>query len=170
MCVGCSLERSIPVSYTHLDVYKRQVEVPGFKGGDRTDIELPDVQRDLLKALKKAGKKVVFINYSGSAIGPVSYTHLVVNRSDSHQRISIAHPTERAQIGFGIHILRLPIQMIGFGRIHPDVYKRQLPQWFHPDYNAFLQQIPNGVPYAPEFPDGVNHNLSQTRKNRLYNQ
>ena len=40
------------------------VEVPGFKGGDRTDIELPDVQRDLLKALKKAGKKVVFINYS----------------------------------------------------------------------------------------------------------
>lgn len=40
------------------------VEVLGFKGGDRTDIELPDVQRDLLKALKKAGKKVVFINYS----------------------------------------------------------------------------------------------------------
>lgn len=48
------------------------VEVPGFKGGDRTDIELPAVQRDLLKALKKAGKKVVFINYSGSAIGLVS--------------------------------------------------------------------------------------------------
>ena len=47
------------------------VEVPGFKGGDRTDIELPAVQRDLLKALKKAGKKVVFINYSGSAIGLV---------------------------------------------------------------------------------------------------
>ena len=47
------------------------VEVPGFKGGDRTDIELPAVQRDLLKALKKVGKKVVFINYSGSAIGLV---------------------------------------------------------------------------------------------------
>lgn len=47
------------------------VEVPGFKGGDRTDIELPAVQRDLLKALKKTGKKVVFINYSGSAIGLV---------------------------------------------------------------------------------------------------
>ena len=50
------------------------VEVPGFKGGDRTDIELPDVQRNLLKALKKAGKKVVFINYSGSAIGLVPET------------------------------------------------------------------------------------------------
>ena len=44
---------------------------------------------------------------------------MVVNPSDSHQRISIAHLTERAQIGFGIHILRLPIQMIGFGRVHP---------------------------------------------------
>ena len=47
------------------------VEVSGFKGGDRTDIELPAVQRDLLRTLKKAGKKVVFINYSGSAIGLV---------------------------------------------------------------------------------------------------
>lgn len=50
------------------------VAVPGFKGGDRTDIELPAVQRNLLKALKKAGKKVVFINYSGSAIGLVPET------------------------------------------------------------------------------------------------
>lgn len=47
------------------------VEVSGFKGGDRTDIELPAVQRDLLRTLKKTGKKVVFINYSGSAIGLV---------------------------------------------------------------------------------------------------
>ena len=47
------------------------VEVSGFKGGDRTDIEHPAVQRDLLRTLKKAGKKVVFINYSGSAIGLV---------------------------------------------------------------------------------------------------
>lgn len=51
------------------------VAVPGFKGGDRTDIELPAVQRNLLKALKKAGKKVVFINYSGSAIGLVPETN-----------------------------------------------------------------------------------------------
>ncbi len=44
------------------------VNYPGFKGGDRTDIELPAVQRNCLKALKKAGKKVVFVNCSGSAI------------------------------------------------------------------------------------------------------
>lgn len=44
------------------------VNHPGFKGGDRTDIELPAVQRNCLKALKAAGKKVVFVNCSGSAI------------------------------------------------------------------------------------------------------
>ena len=44
------------------------VQIEGFKGGDRTSIELPKVQRDFLKALKEAGKKVIFVNCSGSAI------------------------------------------------------------------------------------------------------
>lgn len=44
------------------------VEIAGFKGGDRTSIELPKVQRDFLKALKAAGKQVIFVNCSGSAI------------------------------------------------------------------------------------------------------
>src|SRR6478609_427005 len=50
------------------------VSYPGFKGGDRTDIELPSVQRNCLKALKAAGKKVIFVNCSGSAIGMVPET------------------------------------------------------------------------------------------------
>ncbi|MBN2348791.1 MAG: glycoside hydrolase family 3 C-terminal domain-containing protein [Bacteroidales bacterium] len=50
------------------------VSYPGFKGGDRTDIELPLVQRNCLKALKKAGKKIIFVNCSGSAIGLVPET------------------------------------------------------------------------------------------------
>ena len=44
------------------------VNIDGFKGGDRTHIELPKVQRDFLKALKDAGKTVIFVNCSGSAI------------------------------------------------------------------------------------------------------
>lgn len=44
------------------------VNIPGFKGGDRTDIELPAVQRNFLKALKDAGKQVVFVNCSGSSM------------------------------------------------------------------------------------------------------
>jgi beta-glucosidase len=44
------------------------VNIEGFKGGDRTSIELPKVQRDFLKALKAAGKQVIYVNCSGSAI------------------------------------------------------------------------------------------------------
>ena len=44
------------------------VDIEGFKGGDRTNIELPKVQRDFLKALKAAGKQVIYVNCSGSAI------------------------------------------------------------------------------------------------------
>ena len=50
------------------------VEVPGFRGGDRTSLELPQVQRDLLAALAAAGKKAVFVNFSGSAMGLVPET------------------------------------------------------------------------------------------------
>ncbi|MGN0281084.1 MAG: xylan 1,4-beta-xylosidase [Prevotella sp.] len=48
-----------------------KVSEPGFKGGDRTDIELPAVQRQLLKMLHEAGKKVVFVNCSGGAVAMV---------------------------------------------------------------------------------------------------
>ena len=44
------------------------VNIDGFKGGDRTNIELPKVQREFLKALKAAGKQVIFVNCSGSCI------------------------------------------------------------------------------------------------------
>ena len=44
------------------------VDIDGFKGGDRTHIELPAVQRNFLKALKEAGKTIIFVNCSGSCI------------------------------------------------------------------------------------------------------
>ncbi len=52
----------------NLEGEEMPVSYPGFKGGDRTNIELPSVQRNCLKALKEAGKKVVYVNCSGSAI------------------------------------------------------------------------------------------------------
>lgn len=45
------------------------VDLPGFRGGDRTDIELPAVQRGLIRSLQAAGKKVILVNFSGSAMG-----------------------------------------------------------------------------------------------------
>ena len=45
-----------------------RVEEPGFKGGDRTSIELPQAQRDVLRMLHDAGKQVIFVNCSGGAV------------------------------------------------------------------------------------------------------
>lgn len=59
---------------SRLEGEEMPVELPGFKGGDRTDIELPAVQRETLKALKAAGKKVIFVNCSGSAIAMIPET------------------------------------------------------------------------------------------------
>jgi beta-glucosidase len=44
------------------------VTIPGFSGGDRTSIELPAIQKQLIAAFAQAGKKVVLVNFSGSAI------------------------------------------------------------------------------------------------------
>ncbi|MFC1838029.1 xylan 1,4-beta-xylosidase [Thermodesulfobacteriota bacterium] len=52
----------------NLEGEEMPVSYPGFKGGDRINIDLPMVQRNCLKALKEAGKKVIFVNCSGSAI------------------------------------------------------------------------------------------------------
>ena len=51
-----------------LEGEEMRVNEPGFRGGDRTSIELPQAQRDLLRTLHEAGKKVVFVNCSGGAM------------------------------------------------------------------------------------------------------
>ena len=52
-----------------LEGEEMKVDFEGFKGGDRTSIQLPAVQRETLAALHGTGKKVIFVNMSGSAIG-----------------------------------------------------------------------------------------------------
>jgi len=42
--------------------------IDGFSHGDRTSINLPKIQEDLLKDIHKTGKPVVFVNFSGSAM------------------------------------------------------------------------------------------------------
>lgn len=51
-----------------LEGEEMKVDAPGFKGGDRTSIELPQSQRDLVKALADAKKKIIFVNCSGGAV------------------------------------------------------------------------------------------------------
>lgn len=45
-----------------------EVSAPGFDGGDRTTLSLPDVQKRVIKALHDAGKRVILVNFSGSAM------------------------------------------------------------------------------------------------------
>jgi beta-glucosidase len=59
-----------------LEGEEMKVDYDGFDGGDRTAIELPSVQRELLEALQATGKPVVFVNCSGGAIAVPGATNL----------------------------------------------------------------------------------------------
>ena len=51
-----------------LEGEEMQVNQPGFLGGDRTDLVLPQVQENLLKAAIGTGKPVIVVLTSGSAV------------------------------------------------------------------------------------------------------
>jgi len=52
----------------NLEGEEMPVHVEGFNGGDRTDIDLPKAQQDLLDAVAATGKPVVVVLMSGSAV------------------------------------------------------------------------------------------------------
>jgi beta-glucosidase len=51
-----------------LEGEEMKVETPGFKGGDRTTLDLPKQEEDLLKAVKAAGKPLIVVLMNGSAL------------------------------------------------------------------------------------------------------
>jgi beta-glucosidase len=51
-----------------LEGEEMKVEVPGFHGGDRTSLNLPEEEEALLGALKAAGKPLVVVLMNGSAL------------------------------------------------------------------------------------------------------
>jgi beta-glucosidase len=53
---------------SQLEGEEMKVEVPGFKGGDRTSLDLPKEEEDLLEALKSTGKPLVVVLMNGSAL------------------------------------------------------------------------------------------------------
>jgi beta-glucosidase len=53
---------------SRLEGEEMNVNIKGFSGGDRTDLVLPDVQRELLEAVAKAGKPMVVVLLNGSAL------------------------------------------------------------------------------------------------------
>jgi beta-glucosidase len=53
---------------SQLEGEEMKVEVPGFKGGDRTSLDLPKEEEELLEALKGTGKPLVVVLMNGSAL------------------------------------------------------------------------------------------------------
>lgn len=51
-----------------LEGEEMDVEVEGFKGGDRIALDLPDIQIKLMKKLKETGKPLVLVLLNGSAL------------------------------------------------------------------------------------------------------
>ena len=51
-----------------LEGEEMKVDVPGFVGGDRTSIDLPKEEEDLLKAVKETRKPLIVVLLNGSAI------------------------------------------------------------------------------------------------------
>jgi beta-glucosidase len=52
----------------HLEGEEMPIHVEGFSGGDRTSIDLPEVQQELLHAVAATGKPLVVVLMSGSAL------------------------------------------------------------------------------------------------------
>ncbi len=60
----------------------RGLDIPGFRGGDRTALELPEPQEALVKAVIATGKPVVVVLTSGSAVA--------LNHAAAHARAVLA--------------------------------------------------------------------------------
>ncbi len=54
---------------SELEGEEKQIDEPGFKGGDRTSLDLPKPEEDLIEALAGTGKPLVIVLANGSALG-----------------------------------------------------------------------------------------------------
>ena len=111
-----------------LEGEEMRVDEPGFKGGDRTMIELPQDQRDILAELHKAGKKVILALCSGSAIG-------LVPEQQSTDAI--------LQAWYGGQAGGQAVAEVIFGRVNPS---GRLPVTFYRD----VEQLPDFEDYNME--------------------
>jgi beta-glucosidase len=67
---------------SQLEGEEMKVDLPGFHGGDRTSLDLPKQEEDLLEALQRTGKPLVVVLMSGSA--------LAVNWANAHANAILA--------------------------------------------------------------------------------
>ena len=125
-----------------LEGEEMDVDEPGFKKGDRTMIEMPQAQRDVMTALHKAGKRVILANCSGSAIG-------LVPEQQSTDAI--------LQVWYGGEAGGQAVAEVIFGRVNPSgklpvtFYKNvdQLPDYENYDMEGHTYRFFRGEPLYP---------------------
>lgn len=134
-----------------LEGEEQNTEIDGFLGGDRLSLQLPQLQRELMKAVHATGKPVVLVLMSGSALG--------VTWADGHLPAIL-------QAGYGGQAAGTAITDVLFGQYNP---AGRLPV----TYYRHIGQVPNFSDYSmknrtyrffngePLYPFG--HGLSYTR-------
>lgn len=118
------------------------LEIDGFSHGDRTHINLPKVQEELLKDLHKTGKPVVFVNFSGSA--------MALNWEDQNLPavIQAFYPGEAA----GTALVRMLMgEFNPSGRLPVTFYKseKDLPSFMDYDMEGRTYRYFKGMPLYP---------------------
>lgn len=76
LCLGLSTSDEGIDGSPGLEGEEMGLEVPGFSGGDRLDLQLPRSQRKLLAAVHSTGTPIVLVLINGSA--------LAINQADEH--------------------------------------------------------------------------------------
>ncbi len=70
--VARAKEASVVVAFVglspQLEGEEMPIKIPGFSGGDRTSLDLPEPQEKLLEALAATGKPLIVVLQSGSAV------------------------------------------------------------------------------------------------------
>lgn len=116
--------------------------IDGFSHGDRTHINLPKIQEDLLKDLHQTGKPVVFVNFSGSA--------MAMNWEDANLPaiVQAFYPGETT----GIALTRLLFGEINpSGRLPITFYKseKDIPDFSNYDMKGRTYRYFKGTPLYP---------------------
>ena len=86
LCLGLSTRDEGFNGTLGLEGEEMGTEVPGFSGGDRTDLRLPASQDRLLRALHSTGKPIVLVLISGSALA-VNWADRYCHRGGALRRL-----------------------------------------------------------------------------------
>jgi beta-glucosidase len=128
-----------------------QIDVPGFDGGDRNDIRLPEPQRMLLDRAKASGKPLVVVLVSGSAVA------LTWAQQHAHAILAAWYP---GQSGGSAIARALAGDDNPGGRLPVTFYRstRDLPPYVSYDMQERTYRYFEGKPLYP-----FGHGLSYTR-------